>query len=453
MDCTLNNEKKNYPIEKMQNTKESNWKVDSSYSKEENNFFDCKNQKKIHKNKYINAKKKEKKKHYKMTKKVKEKKNNDIKFNNINSNDLKASNNINGEVEINDNINYTNFQDLLQNDINIHLNKNLYSKNKDNKNLNQNQFSNIKKNIDISNYAIHQNMNMKLNINNINNIYNNLIFLNNNENNFGIKKKNKKKNNKNISSFPQNLSINGKIYTDFSLIDYKGENPGMYINNPFNFENSFGIFNNNNNYSYKNNLKIDNKNITNLNYNLIDLSIDNFNSIQKKNYYDQSIINNNNQSLLINMKNQTNNYKINSSFVEENINKINYLEKSKDKKFIYMSDILKYPPFKINQKWKTPYIVHNSNINNEIDEIIFKIKIKISEKEKDIEIPIRKNNNHLSLLNSLFEEKGLNRNQINNINKEIENVLNLLDNYSQFIINKESNQNINDIYGFIYNKL
>ena len=26
-------------------TKESNWKVDSSYSKEENNFFDCKNQK------------------------------------------------------------------------------------------------------------------------------------------------------------------------------------------------------------------------------------------------------------------------------------------------------------------------------------------------------------------------------------------------------------------------
>ena len=167
----------------------------------------------------------------------------------------------------------------------------------------------------------------------------------------------------------------------------------------------------------------------------------------------QSIINNNNQSLLINMKNQTNNYKINSSFVEENINKINYLEKSKDKKFIYMSDILKYPPFKINQKWKTPYIVHNSNINNEIDEIIFKIKIKISEKEKDIEIPIRKNNNHLSLLNSLFEEKGLNRNQINNINQEIENVLNLLDNYSQFIINKESNQNINDIYGFIYNKL
>ena len=453
MDCTLNNEKNNYPIEKMQNTKESNWKVDSSYSKEENNFFDCKNQKKIHKNKYINVKKKEKKKHYKMTKKVKEKKNNDIKFNNINSNDLKASNNINGEVEINDNINYTNFQDLLQNDINIHLNKNLYSKNKDNKNLNQNQFSNIKKNIDISNYAIHQNMNMKLNINNINNIYNNLIFLNNNENNFGIKKKNIKKNNKNISSFPQNLSINGKIYTDFSLIDYKGENPGMYINNPFNFENSFGIFNNNNNYSYKNNLKIDNKNITNLNYNLIDLSIDNFNSIQKKNYHDQSIINNNNQSLLKNMKNQTNNYKINSSFVEENINKINYLEKSKDKKFIYMSDILKYPPFKINQKSKTPYIIHNSNINNEIDEIIFKIKIKISEKEKDIEIPIMKNNNHLSLLNSLFEEKGLNRNQINNINQEIENVLNLLDNYSQFIINKESNQNINDIYGFIYNKL
>ena len=39
MGCTLNNEKKNYPIEKMQNTKESNLKVDSSYSKEENNFF------------------------------------------------------------------------------------------------------------------------------------------------------------------------------------------------------------------------------------------------------------------------------------------------------------------------------------------------------------------------------------------------------------------------------
>ena len=286
MDCTLSNENINYPIEKIQNIKKLNWNA------QENNLFNWKNQNQIHKNKYKNPNKKAKKKTFEIVKKVMEKKNKDIKFNNINPNGLEVSNNINREVEIKDIIKYTNFQDLLQNEINISLNKTLYNKYKVNNNLNQNQLSNLNKNIVTSNYEINSNMNMNLNVKNINNIYNNLIFLNNNEENFGIKRKSNQNNNKNISSFPQNLSINGKNYIDLNLKDYKGENPEMYIKQSFNFENSFGIFKNKNNYF---NLKIDNKNRTNLNNNLIDLSIDNFNLIQKKNCDCESLLNNNNQ--------------------------------------------------------------------------------------------------------------------------------------------------------------
>ena len=447
MDCTLSKENLDFPIEKIQNIKKINWNAYSSNSNEENYLFNLKNQNQKHKNKYKNANKKEKKKTFEKVKKVMEKKNKDIiKLNNIDPNGLEVSNNINRKVEIKDNIKYTNYQDLIQNDNNIPLNKTLYNKYKVN-NLNQNQLSNLNKNIVISNYEINSNMNMNLNIKNINNIYNNLIFLNNNEENFRTKRKRKNNNNKIVSSFPQNLSINGKNYIDLKLKDYKGENPEMYIKKSFNFENPFGIFKNNNNYF---NLKIDNKNRTNLNYNLIDLSIDNFNLIQKKNIDCDSLLNNNNQSLFLNIQNQENNSNINLSyFVEKNVNKINNLEKSNNKKFIFMSDILKYPPVKINQKCKTPYIIHNSNKNKEIDDIILIIKIKISETD-NLEIPIQKND--LLLLNSYFEEKGLDRNQINNINKEIEKILNLLDNFSHFIISEKSNQNINDVYGFIHNK-
>ena len=450
MDYTLSNENFDCPIEKIQNIKELNSNVHSSYLNEENNVFNWKNKNQIHKNKCKNLNKKEKKKNFEKIKKVKEKKIKNIKFHHDNLNDIKVSNNISREVEIKDNIKSINFQDLLKNDnTNISLNKNLYNKYKVNNNLNQNQFSNINKNMVTSNYEINSNMNMNVNINNINNIYNNLKFLKNNEENFGIKKKSKKNNNNNISSFPQNLSINGKNYKDLNLIDYKGQNPEMYINQPFNFENSFGIFQNNNNYF---NIKIVNKNRTNLNYNLIDLSIDNFNSIQKKNCDSEIVQNDNNQSLLLNIQNQTNYYNISLSyFVEKNINKNNYLEKSKDKKFIFMSDVLRYPPVKINQKCNTPYIMNNSNKKKEIDDIILIIKIKIS-KEEDIEIPIQNNYNNIFLLNSIFEEKGLDRNLIYIVNKEIENVLNLIGNFSHFIISEKSNQNINDVYGFIHNK-
>ena len=265
MDYTLSNENFDCPIEKIQNIKELNSNVHSSYLNEENNVFNWKNKNQIHKNKCKNLNKKEKKKNFEKIKKVKEKKIKNIKFHHDNLNDIKVSNNISREVEIKDNIKSINFQDLLKNDnTNISLNKNLYNKYKVNNNLNQNQFSNINKNMVTSNYEINSNMNMNVNINNINNIYNNLKFLNNNEENFGIKKKSKKNNNNNISSFPQNLSINGKNYKDLNLIDYKGQNPEMYINQPFNFENSFGIFQNNNNYF---NIKIVNKNRTYLKYN------------------------------------------------------------------------------------------------------------------------------------------------------------------------------------------
>ena len=72
----------------------------------------------------------------------------------------------------------------------------------------------------------------------------------------------------------------------------------------------------------------------------------------------------------------------------------------KEKNYIYMKDILKKAPFKLNYKCKKAFILYNSmSIQKKGNEIILNIKILINNKE--LIIPIWTNDNHLSITNLL----------------------------------------------------
>lgn len=79
------------------------------------------------------------------------------------------------------------------------------------------------------------------------------------------------------------------------------------------------------------------------------------------------------------------------------------------------------------------------------NDIILNKKILINNKE--LIISISKYYDHLSITNILIEKLRIDRNQIKKIEKDIQNALKIINNFSKLIINDESNivmKNIND---------
>ena len=179
---------------------------------------------------------------------------------------------------------------------------------------------------------------------------------------------------------------------------------------------------------------------------------DNINQFKIKN--NNINIQNNNQFVNYNLPNIENyNNKINIiNFVEENIN--NNSLKQKEKKYIFMSNILKKAPLKLNPKSK-PFIINN-NINNneniieEKNKVILNLKIKIPNEKNDLIIPLQDNDNFFSILSTFTEKKVLDRNQCNIILKEVNKAINLIKNFSHIIIKDNSINSMNKIYDFIH---
>ena len=279
-------------------------------------------------------------------------------------------------------------------------------------------------------------------------------------NNYIIKEiKNNKEENKNINDEEKNSKENENQ-----------ESLKKSINNNLNKEQK-NILNNieKNNYSNINllgngniNYKEINRNINNENFN--NLYIKNFNEVKNSFKNDNAIYQNKMYDTIFYSKIKNKNNKENKfinynlpiencnliNFVEENINKINF-KKSKEKKYILMSDILKKAPLKLNPRSK-PFIINNinKNENNFEDKIILNLKVKIPNEKNDLIIPLRINDNYFILLN-ILKEKVLDRNQFNIIFNEVQNAINLIQNFSHFIIMKNSIDSMNKIYNFIHN--
>ena len=279
-------------------------------------------------------------------------------------------------------------------------------------------------------------------------------------NNYIIKEiKNNKEENKNINDEEKNSKENENE-----------ESLKKSINNNLNKEQK-NILNNieKNNYSNINllgngniNYKEINRNINNENFN--NLYIKNFNEVKNSFKNDNAIYQNKMYDTIFYSKIKNKNNKENKfinynlpiencnliNFVEENINKINF-QKSKEKKYILMSDILKKAPLKLNPRSK-PFIINNINKkeNNFEDKVILNLKVKIPNEKNDLIIPLRKNDNSFTLLN-ILKEKVLDRNQFNIIFNEVQNAINLIQNFSHFIIMKNSIDSMNKIYNFIHN--
>ena len=143
----------------------------------------------------------------------------------------------------------------------------------------------------------------------------------------------------------------------------------------------------------------------------------------------------------VNNEKNINNNKINN-FQNEKIN----FNKPEKKNYIYMKDILKKAPLKYNYKCKKPFILDNGlNIQEKQNDILLNIKILVNNKESIISI--RTNDDYLSIINLLIEKLRIDRNQIKKIEKDIQNALKIINNFSKLIINDESNivmKNIND---------
>ena len=286
-----------------------------------------------------------------------------------------------------------------------------------------------------------------------------------NENNSNLSKRN----NHIIKEIKNNKEVN-KIKNDEEKNSKENENEESLkksIKNNLNLEQKNILKNiEKNNYSNINllgngniNYKEINRNINNENFN--NLYIKNFNEVKNsfkndnaiyQNMYDNifySKIKNNKENKFINYNLPIDNCNL-IHFVEENINKINY-QKSKEKKYILMSDVLKKSPLKLNPRSK-PFVINNinKNENNFEDKVILNLKVKIPNEKNDLIIPLRKNDNSFTLLN-ILKEKVLDRNQFNIIFNEVQNAINLINNFSHIIIMENSIDSINKIYNFIHN--
>ena len=351
----------------------------------------------------------------------------------LNSNNPDLINiNINREKdEININNNDINYDDFFEKEKHLYM-KNLYSnyqtkinsKEKDNKTSHNEKINNL-------NDRMNSKINMNLNINDYNNLNNNMIIYNNKKN---TQMKNQKNVNKIISSFSKNLGNKSNNYIYLNHTNYKGENPELYINFFNNIENSFEKLNNE---FFRNNLCKDDYNI-NFNYNLINHSKEDFNSTEIKN---------NNFNVQNNILNGINENNHNKNF---NNSKNKLHKNTKNKKYIFMSDVLKNPPTKINCKCKKVYSINN-NIRDNENEIILFLKVRV-DKVNNLEIIIRKNDDIVFVLENFFKEKGLDRNQKEIIKNYVLKCLNLICNFSYIEINNNTKKKINDIQNYFISK-
>lgn len=239
------------------------------------------------------------------------------------------------------------------------------------------------------------------------------------------KKKNKKKNqNKKMINNCENQNF--QKYNSIILNPYINE---QNKNNTLNYNNTIFI-----------NPNINNK-IPNINYNsIIKTNKNNYNFFIDNNYF----LKNNIKSNLEYNKNSNNNIE-KTQHLKDNTRK--NLEDKNMKKFIYMSDILACPPIRINPKCSRPFIINNNIRNN--NDILLNIKIKLSNSNNYIEIPLRENDNPLSLINKLNMDLSLI--EKNEIYEKIENSLNIIKHFNDLIISCNNNKNIYELNNYINN--
>ena len=201
----------------------------------------------------------------------------------------------------------------------------------------------------------------------------------------------------------------------------------------------------NNNYLKYNNTIYTNPNIIN-NY-----KISNINNIVKNdnnfytnlfdNYYYYQ--NNNRKSKIESNKNVNNNIEKPQNL---NYNMTKNPEEKNKKKYIYMSDILSCPPIRINPKCSTPFMIDNNNRNK--NNILLNIKIKLPNSNNFIEIPLRDNDNPISLINKLNMDLSVIEKYI--IYEKIENSINFIKHFNDLIISY-NNKNFYELNNFIIN--
>ena len=250
----------------------------------------------------------------------------------------------------------------------------------------------------------------------------NIIFF---PNDLKTTKKNKKKNqNKKMINNCENQNF--QKYNSIILNPYINE---QNKNNTLNYNNTIFI-----------NPNINNK-IPNINYNsIIKTNKNNYNFFIDNNYF----LKNNIKSNLEYNKNSNNNIE-KTQHLKDNTRK--NLEDKNMKKFIYMSDILACPPIRINPKCSRPFIINNNIRNN--NDILLNIKIKLSNSNNYIEIPLRENDNPLSLINKLNMDLSLI--EKNEIYEKIENSLNIIKHFNDLIISCNNNKNIYELNNYINN--
>ena len=258
----------------------------------------------------------------------------------------------------------------------------------------------------------------------------NIIFFPNDLKTTKKNNKKKKKNNKN------NKMINNLENEKFE--NYNNDTLNPYVNEQIG----------NNNYLKYNNTIYTNPNIIN-NYKIS--NINNNNNIVKNdnnfytnlfdNYYYYQ--NNNRKSKIESNKNVNNNIEKPQNL---NYNMTKNPEEKNKKKYIYMSDILSCPPIRINPKCSTPFMIDNNNRNK--NNILLNIKIKLPNSNNFIEIPLRDNDNPISLINKLNMDLSVIEKYI--IYEKIENSINFIKHFNDLIISY-NNKNFYELNNFIIN--
>ena len=238
------------------------------------------------------------------------------------------------------------------------------------------------------------------------------------------KPKKKKKKNKNISTH-----IHYNIFNEYNIHNGHNDLVNLYsqclskINVEKVYPNLNKCFNNYNIYPQ--------------NYNIIEKTVKKEENFSNNKFSIQELNNNNSQI------NQFQNLNFNNNNIMINIKES---QKENKKKYIYMRDIIVNYPKKLNPKTFKPFIM--KKIEKE-KEIILNLKIKIDDKGNEIHIAIREGENPLNILDNLLIKINLNEDKMKRISYEIQNTLNVINNFKNLFIRNNSYNIMNEVNNYI----